>query len=535
MIAAAADYLEQNRAEVDALNVFPVPDGDTGTNMSLTVRSAVKHMSGVKSDQLSEVAEAVSFGSLMGARGNSGVILSQIFRGLARGMSGKDRVSPTELAWACQEAVDTAYKAVMKPVEGTILTVAREYAKAAIHAARAGADCLTVLREALNQAERVLERTPEMLPVLKQAGVVDAGGKGFCVLMSGALRALEDPAAVGTAAIKKVPGFKVSEDLGDIKFIYDTQLLISGRDLPADEIRGILGEFGDSLLVVGSDRVLKVHVHTNTPDRVIGCCLKYGQLAEVTVENMKAQYEGLAEAAEGAPVDHGQPPLPGPLPTEQKDVAIVSVAVGDGLEKILRSLGVDEIVDGGQTMNPSTEEIVRALDRVQARRVLILPNNGNIIMAAEQAKQLSDKDVHIIPTKSIPQGVAALLAMTPGQELTANTERMKAALGRVKTGEVTYAVRSTTYDGVTINEGDIIGIGDDKIRAVGKDFDEVLVQLAERLVDENDEVITIFYGSDVSVERAEAAATRLRSVYPDREIEMHHGGQPLYYYLMSVE
>ncbi|MHB0885237.1 MAG: DAK2 domain-containing protein [Bacillota bacterium] len=538
MLVAAADHLELNKDSVDALNVFPVPDGDTGTNMSLTVRSAVKHMNGVAGDNLSAIAEAVSFGSLMGARGNSGVILSQIFRGFARGVSGKDRVSSAELAWAFQEAVDTAYKAVMKPVEGTILTVAREYARAAVHASRTGSDCLGVLRAAIEQARRVLDRTPEMLPVLKQAGVVDAGGKGFCVLMDGAMRALEDPAAVEAAAVKKTPGFKVSKDLGDIKFIYDTQLLIHGRDLPQGVIRDALGQYGDSLLVVGSDRVLKVHVHTNDPDRVIGCCLKFGQLTEVTIENMKAQYEGLV-AVEGEGEDVADPPSFEPVPTpelaEAKDVAVVSVAVGDGLVKILRSLGVDEIIDGGQTMNPSTEEIVKALNRVPARQVLVLPNNGNIVMAAEQARTLTDKEVCIIPTKSVPQGVAALLAMNPGQDLTANAERMKDALGRVKTGEVTYAVRSTTYQDVTVKEGDIIGITEDAIAAVGADCDEVLEKMVRQLVDEDDEVITIFYGSDVEKTRAEAVADRLRGSLPDREVEMHYGGQPLYYYLLSVE
>ncbi|MHB8927030.1 MAG: DAK2 domain-containing protein [Bacillota bacterium] len=540
MLVAAADHLEQNKDSVDALNVFPVPDGDTGTNMSLTVRSAVKHMNGVIGDSLSAIAEAVSFGSLMGARGNSGVILSQIFRGLARGMAGKDKVNPSELSWALQEAVDTAYKAVMKPVEGTILTVAREYARAAMHAARAGSDCLGVLRAALEHAERVLERTPEMLPVLKQAGVVDAGGKGFCVLMNGALRALGDPAAVEAAAVKKTPGFKVSEDLGEIKFVYDTQLLIRGRDLPQEVIRGALGEHGDSLLVVGSERVLKVHIHTNTPDRVIGYCLRFGELSEVTIENMKAQYEGLVTAAgERAAENVADPVLPETIPVpeaaEPKEVAVVSVAVGDGLVKILKSLGVDEIIDGGQTMNPSTAEIVEALNRVPAKQVLVLPNNGNIVMAAEQARMLTDKEVCIIPTKSVPQGVAALLAMTPGQDLVANAERMKGAINRVKTGEVTYAVRSTTYQDVTIKEGDIIGITDDAIAAVGADFDEVLAKMVERLVTEDDEVITIFYGSEVDPARAEAVAGRLREAYLDREIEMHYGGQPLYYYLLSVE
>jgi len=539
MLVAAADYLEQNKESVDALNVFPVPDGDTGTNMSLTIRSAVKHMNGVASDSISAVAEAVSFGSLMGARGNSGVILSQIFRGLARGMAGRDKVNPSELAWAFQEAVDTAYKAVMKPVEGTILTVAREYARAALHAARAGSDCSGVLRSALEHAGKVLEKTPEMLPVLKQAGVVDAGGKGFCVLMNGALRALEDPAAAEAAAIKKTPAFKVSEDLGDLKFIYDTQLLIHGQNLPQSTIREALSEHGDSLLVVGSDRVLKVHVHTNAPDRVIAYCLKFGELSEVTVENMKAQYEGLVTAREGAESEtpEPQPAAPGaPAGTvEAKDVAVVSVVVGEGLVKIMKSLGVDEIIDGGQTMNPSTEEIVLALNRVPAKQVLVLPNNGNIIMAAEQARTLTDKEVRIIPTRSIPQGVAALLAMTPGQDLAANAERMQEAINRVKTGEVTYAVRSTTYQDLTIKEGDIIGIADEAIVAVGTDFDEVLVKLMERLVGRSDEVITIFHGADVAAARAEAAAERLRDLYPDREIEMHYGGQPLYYYLLSVE
>lgn len=589
MIFGAADHLEALKAKVDALNVFPVPDGDTGTNMSLTMKAACREISKINSDSASDVAQALSLGSLMGARGNSGVILSQLFRGMAKSLEGKRRITAQDLAWACQEAVTSAYNAVMKPVEGTILTVAREHARAAGQMVRQGAGVERTLEFAQRQAEAALARTPELLPVLKQAGVVDAGGRGLVVIWEGALRALqgapdaEVATALGEASRKA--DFHITEEISDIANAYDVQFLLKGASLPVAEIRGELANHGDSLLVVGTEKLVKVHVHTNRPGAVLDYCLSFGDLLDVVVENMRVQHEtlkdsqpalddgagasagegadageGLAgaarddagrgvdedagvgdEAAVGGHLGAGEEPvetvpqayLTGPVP--QREISVVTVAVGQGLIDLFRMQGADEIIEGGQTMNPSTEEIQAAIERAPGRKVIFIPNNGNIMMAAKQAAMISSKEVSIIPSKSIPDGFAALVKLNPEAGLEENARAMEEAIDRARSGEVTYSVRSANYNGLSISAGDTIGLGGGEIICVGRNPEEVLADLVARMVRPDDAVATVFYGSDITGDQAEAARRVIQNRFPELEVEFLEGGQPLYYYLVSIE
>lgn len=570
LIIAAAAELEKNKEAVNALNVFPVPDGDTGTNMSLTVQAAVREMQKVHEDSASAIGQAISLGSLMGARGNSGVILSQLFRGMGRSMEGHSELSPAEFAKALQVGVETAYKAVMRPVEGTILTVAREMSRSAQRAAREQGSIGAVLRSALAAAEAALAKTPDLLPVLKQAGVVDAGGQGLVFLLAGmvgcveagaipaaaaagapapALRALASPAAAAVTATQ----FQIDEHTGDITFAYDTQLLIRGSRLDLDQVRSELSPLGDSMLVVGTAELAKVHIHTNNPGVVLEACLKHGSLSDITIDNMREQFEAIRlSRASGNGGGHGpaatvvpdQPPeiapAAGVMPAlavdlPPKPVGVVTVAAGAGLERILRSLGADVIINGGQTMNPSTEELVRGIESVPAPEVLLVPNNSNILMAAQQALGLASKRVEIVPTRNIPQGIAALLAYNPQSDLGGNRNRMTIAMRGVRTGEITYAVRSTSYNGIEIGEGDVLGIADDEIVATGREPNQVLGSLLAALVDDSSEVIALFYGEDVSDGKARAALDLISELYPGLEVEGHRGDQPLFYYLVSVE
>jgi len=548
LIMAAASFLEANKAGVDALNVFPVPDGDTGTNMYLTMVSATREV-GTQSDQsLGKIAEAVSVGSLMGARGNSGVILSQLLRGFARQIDSREKISPRELAAAMQAGVETAYKAVMKPVEGTILTVSKEMARGANNAARQGYDILGTLEAAFREGEKALERTPDLLPVLKQAGVVDAGGKGLMVLLEGAIRSLRQEGPVLTAVREPLPvETKVTGgEPAALEYLYCTEFIIEGKSIPLEKIRQDLGSLGDCLLVVGDDGISKVHIHTNHPGQVLERCLVYGTLHRIQVNNMSDQHQdmvsptAMTDAQErGAEVAAdlmgknltGQL-LPGENPQE---IGIVAVAAGEGLEKILRSLGVDIIVQGGQTMNPSTEEIVSAIARVPSRRVLVLPNNKNIIMAAEQASQLTDKQVAVIPSRTLTQGIAALLAFDPDNEFEVNVDRMKDSITRVKCGEVTYAVRDSRIGDTEIHQGDILGISNGEISNVGRELEQVVFRLLDEMIGPEDSLITFYYGEDVQEGEAESLGRKVQEMFPELEIEMHYGAQPLYYYFISVE
>ncbi|MGF7185691.1 hypothetical protein GGQ84_001783 [Desulfitispora alkaliphila] len=519
--------LEAQKAEVDALNVFPVPDGDTGTNMFLTFQSAINEINKIPETDLNiaNVAEALSKGSLMGARGNSGVILSQIFRGMAQKLvaAENNQVKSKELATAFQAGVKTAYNAVMKPVEGTILTVSKEVAAGAVSGAKETDNILSTLATAIHTGEVALKKTPEQLHVLKQAGVVDAGGKGFLVILEGGMRGLQgeefDFAPVHqTDAVERISK-AVS---GPIEYRYCTEFLVTGGSLPLESIKNELTNLGDSLLVVGDQDMCKVHVHTNRPDQALELCIKYGELHEIKIDNMADQS---IEAEQ-----------PEPLQDELKEIGIVSVATGDGLIEILDSMGVDNIVTGGQTMNPSTENLLEAVEEVNAKKVIILPNNSNIILAAEQTKALSEnKEVGIVPTKSIPEAVAALIAYNPEASLDENIETMTEGAKTVKTGEITYAVRDSKYDDLEIKEGEILGLVSGKIVIQSSDINEAVLKTVQNMDAHEHEIITLFYGEEVNFEQADQLRQQLVKEYPEVEVEMHYGGQSLYYYLISVE
>mgnify|MGYP000011760527 CR=1 FL=1 len=528
LILAAAGNLEEKKAEINALNVFPVPDGDTGTNMSLTMAAASKEMQSADPNNLDEIVRAVSMGSLMGARGNSGVILSQLFRGFADSVQGLDTIGPRDLARALEAAVATAYRAVMKPAEGTILTVAREGARAARRAAREGADIAAIVTAFYDEACATLRRTPDMLPVLKEAGVVDAGGMGLVVIVEGALKVLRGERTQTLAEPEgeaQKAAFTITDDMADITFPYDTEVILVEAKVKEDELRHALSDYGDSIVVVGSGELIKIHIHTDNPSEVLEFCLAKGVVKEVQILNMIHQYEALQGARQE-----------GEDPSGCEDgVGIVSVAVGEGLCEVFESLGVGKVVRGGQTMNPSTEDILAAVNELRERRVIILPNNKNVIAAAEQTKHLSDKEIHVLPSRSIPEGMTALLAWQPGGDLKQTLKQMREAMENVKTGEVTYAVRSARLGDMDIDQGTILGLSDGQIVVTGQSRTEVALGLLEKMVDDETEVVTIFFGEDVSEEEAIDLAEALSSKWPEMDVEVHSGGQPLYFYIFSVE
>ncbi|HHW14207.1 MAG TPA: DAK2 domain-containing protein [Firmicutes bacterium] len=557
MIQAAASWLDVNKESVDALNVFPVPDGDTGTNMYLTLQAAVREVEKLRDDSASRVAEAAAQGSLMGARGNSGVILSQFFRGFAKAISGRETIDAAWLARGFHGAVRQAYQAVMRPVEGTVLTVAREAARAASDAARTNSDLLVVLEATLVQARRTLALTPTMLPVLREARVVDAGGKGLVVALEGAIRALQGGQVAdwervaqeeheeerrtkgrSTGALALAP----EEAAEALRYKYCTEFVLKGEArLNLERIKRDLGPHGDSMLVVGDAKVAKIHIHTNRPGFVLEYAVKLGDLVEIQINNMAEQNRQLVEEGRApgnvTTADQGAPAEPPSPATTQppKPIGVVAVVVGDGLEEVFRSLGADAVVRGGQSMNPSTEQILAAVEATNAEAVMILPNNSNVILTAGQVKDLTKKRVAVLTTKTLPQGIAALLAFDAGRSLEENVRGMSEAAGTVKTGEVTYAVRRTKFNGVEVEEKDFIGLFDDQIKAAGKSLPEVAEALIREMVGENSEIITVYRGADVEEEEAFRLAERIRALYPDCEVEVHYGGQPLYYYLISVE
>lgn len=524
MLQGAAAHLEKNKEQVNALNVFPVPDGDTGTNMHLTLTAAVKEaMQGP--DGLSAVAAAASKGSLMGARGNSGVILSQLFRGLAQAWVDKTTAGPKDVAQGLVEATRTAYRAVLKPVEGTILTVARLAAREALGAARAGGDVEAVLKAAVAGAKEALAKTPLLLPVLREAGVVDAGGQGLVYILEGALGALAGAETTQPEEDLPAPARAPREEAQpeELRYGYCTEVLLRGQKLDVGAIRAKLLGYGDSLLVVGGADAVKVHVHTNHPGQVLEELLAYGTLHDVKIDNMREQHREFRAVA-----------VPAPARTE-KALAVVAVAIGDGLKAAMEGLGADVVVSGGQTMNPSTEELLAAIETAPAKKVLVLPNNKNVILAAKQTEGLTQKEVAVVPTRSIPQGIAALLAFNPELGLAENAANMAAAAQKVKTGEVTYAVRSTRTNGHEIAAGDILGLVDDELVTVGQDVNQVTEEILSVMVGPDSELITVFTGQDLKPEAAEELFARVRERFKDCEVEFHAGGQPLYYYILAVE
>ena len=547
MFRVAARLLEDNKGRVNALNVYPVPDGDTGTNMSLTLNAAVQEMDKLQNGDVARIAGAAALGSLMGARGNSGVILSQILRGFARGLEGVVRAGAREMAWALQEGVHVAYKAVMKPTEGTILTVAREAARAAMEAARRGLNLREVLSQAYEEAERTLALTPEMLPVLKKNGVVDAGGKGLVYILLGFLNFLRGAAVVGPGEVR-VAEFEFTEELADIQNPYDTEFFIRGEGIPVDQVRERLNSLGDSLIVVGTPELVKVHIHTQNPGVVLDYCLKLGELTQIEIKNMRDQHRDLKERASAQTSRSGEeglasrntpvvnvPVTPETDPELANRVGLVAVAAGQGIADTFRSLGAQGIVSGGQTMNPSTQEILEVVEGLPQKRVVLFPNNKNIILTAEQASHLSTKEVWVVPTRSVPQGLAALLAWRDDLPVEENLKRMTAAAAAVKSGEVTYAVRNSGSAAGPIAEGDIIGLVEGEIVAAGKELGAVLLQLVRNMVEPGTSIVTLFYGEMVDAEQAAELADQLTGEFPQVELEMRYGGQPVYYFLVSVE
>ncbi|MCI8335539.1 MAG: DAK2 domain-containing protein [Peptococcaceae bacterium] len=526
-------FLCENKEKVNALNVFPVPDGDTGTNMSLTMTSAVKDLA--SKNTVEKVMSALSNGALMGARGNSGVILSQIFRGFASGLEGETIITAKSLSNALQKGVDLAYKSVMKPVEGTILTVSRAVAKGAVAAAEESDDILHVLEQAIEEGSVALANTPNQLPVLKEAGVVDAGGQGYLLILHGGLKALQgedfsDFAVLSGGAMVN-PAVKKEEK--EIVYGYCTEVLIKGHKLPVDLIRTYLSrQDGDCLLVVGSEDLVKVHFHTNKPYKVLEYGLKYGTLHDIKIENMRDQHSELTD--DFFKIEEEPKEVPAPAgPTVA--CGVVAIANGDGLAELFTSLGAAEVICGGQTMNPSAEDLLNAIDRVNAEEIVILPNNSNIILTAEQAKKLAKKPVHVLPTKFITQGIGAMLgfnAETTGAE---NAATMADCMAEIKSGEVTFAVRNSTFEGKEITAGDILGLKEGNIVTVGQETQAVLGDLLQEMVTEDSTLISFYYGNDLTEAEAMSLIEAVTADYGHMDIEVHCGGQPLYYFLVSVE
>lgn len=526
MILAATCWLNEHKDYVDSLNVFPVPDGDTGTNMYLTVLNAAKEVQSLKSNHIGEIAEALQEGALMGARGNSGVILSQLFRGVAKALKGKKKIAASDLADALKSASDMAYKAVMKPVEGTILTVARYVGDGAVKKAQESDDIIKVFEEAMDAGNDALQKTPDLLPVLKEAKVVDAGGQGYLFLLEGALRVLKGQSVEPSLKIinPKIETTRAEPEgisHENIEFQYCTEFMIISNDVSIDKIRQYLEDFGDSLLVVGTKDLVKVHIHTNNPGLVLDYALTHGSLTKIKIENMVEQTQ-LREKA-------------GERPNPQKPFGIVSVTAGDGIVEIFESLGVDEVVRGGQSMNPSTQDLVEATEKINTEHVIILPNNKNIIFAAEQIKNISNKEVAVIPSRSIPQGIGSLMKLNPELSFKEIVQEMMKGLNEVKTGEITHAIRDSKVNGLEINTGDCLGLYDGDIQIVGKDINETVIELLSQMVTEDDYLITAYYGAEITEEDIEDLKPLLENNFPEQDIEIYCGGQPLYEYIFSVE
>ena len=529
MFVSGANNLQNNKDLVDKLNVFPVPDGDTGTNMSLTISYAIKELAKVQNDNVTDIGKALSKGSLMGARGNSGVILSQIIRGIAKSVEGKENLNVVDLANAFKNGSDTAYKAVIKPIEGTILTVVRESGEYAENIAQEDMDMIEFLELVVEKANESLNKTPELLKALKEAGVVDSGGKGLVLIYEGMLSSLKgNNIELVEGGISSDTNVSVEQNISteDIKYQYCTEFILETNKVDDLTVRERFMKYGDSLAVVGDEGVIKVHVHTNDPGLAIQEALSYGQLLTIKVENMKLQHENkvLKEAAQTEEVH-----------VEEKEYGFIATSMGDGLAQIFRDFGVDHIIEGGQTMNPSTEDFMKAIEKLNAKNIIILPNNSNIIMAANQAKELSDKNIVVIPTKNVPQAFAALVTFDGDADIAENEANMMEALSTVKSGQVTYAVRDTVINDVEVKEGNIIGIAEGKLLSAGDKVDEITTDFVEKLVDEDSAIITLFYGEDTSKEDAQALRDALEENFEDVDVELHYGGQPLYYYLISVE
>ena len=547
MFLAGAANLEAKKEVINELNVFPVPDGDTGTNMTLTIMSAAKEVGALEKADMKSVSKAISSGSLRGARGNSGVILSQLLRGFTKEIREYEEIDVSVLASACERATATAYKAVMKPKEGTILTVARGLSEKARELAETMEDLEVFIPEIIGHAKEVLEKTPEMLPVLKEAGVVDSGGQGLIEVLNGAYDAFQgkeiDYSAIETGpAVKMVKPKDQAE--ADIRFGYCTEFIIMTEqefsEQDEETFKAYLESIGDSIVCVADEDVVKVHVHTNDPGLAIQKALTYGQLSRMKIDNMREEHQEklirdaekiAAEQAEAAKKKEQRAPR-----EPRKPVGFIAVSIGEGMNGIFKELGVDYIIEGGQTMNPSTEDMLTAIDQVNADHIFILPNNKNIVLAANQARSLvKDKDVIVIPTKTVPQGITAVISYMPDADVDTNEETMLEEITNVKTGQVTYAVRDTHIDDKEIHEGDIMGIGDAGILSVGQSVEATAREMLEKMTDEDTEMISLYYGEDILEEDAKRFGEEIAELYPEADVDVHSGGQPIYYYVISVE
>lgn len=534
MIINASNKLDEQKDFVNSLNVFPVPDGDTGTNMSMTFKSAAKEIENMSSGTIGEISKKLAKGALMGARGNSGVILSQILRGLSKGLADKIEVDATELSEALMEGSKAAYKAVMRPTEGTILTIIRSAAEAAVACDKK--DIVELLDEVCIKSQEMLNKTPEMLPVLKSAKVVDSGGMGLLIILKGLHEALRDnieASIIEYAAPKEGVSAANNLEEHEITFGYCTEFIVLGDVSGSESLRKNIENLGDSMIVVGYEDVIKVHIHTDDPGEVLSHALKYGELSKIKIDNMREEHRSLlvenkdnGYVEEATSLEH----------EETKKYAFVSVAMGEGIENIFKDLGVDHIIEGGQTMNPSTEDIIKAIELINAENIFVLPNNKNIIMAANQVVDLvEDKNVVVIPTTSIPQGITCVTMFNPDADVEENEEVMKECIDTVKTGSITYAVRDTEMDGIEIKEGNMLGLIEGKIKKVGSSYCDVAEEVLSEMIDEESELITILYGADVTEAEAEKFAEKIEEKYEDLDVQCYRGAQPLYYFLMSVE
>ena len=538
MVVNASNRLLEESEFVNALNVFPVPDGDTGTNMSMTFKAAVKEIENMNTDSIGEISKKLAKGALMGARGNSGVILSQILRGISKGLEGKTDVDSAEFAVAFFEGSKSAYKAVMRPTEGTILSVIRAASEAAV--ASEAKDIVEFMDEVTKEAKVMLDKTPELLPALKKAKVVDSGGMGLYIIFQGMYEALKDgiKAEVKDIAVKEggKVGAQSTEDV-DIKFGYCTEFIILGDAEKAKEFQDTIESLGDSMIVVGYDDVIKVHIHTNDPGKVLSHAVQIGELSKIKIDNMREEHRELLmerKDYEEAEKQNDEDEV-ATSSEEMKAYGFITVAMGDGIANIFKELGVDHVIEGGQTMNPSTQDMLEAVEKINAEHIFILPNNKNIIMAANQAAEISGKDIRVIPTTSIPQGIACVTMFNPDSDVEENFNELQSAIEAVKTGSVTYAVRDTEIDGIEIKEGNMLGLVEGKIKEVGQDNAEVAIKVLDDMIDEDSELITVYYGNEVSDEEVESFQERLEEKYEDFDIQVYKGNQPLYYFLLSVE
>ena len=531
MVVNASNRLLEESEYVNSLNVFPVPDGDTGTNMSATFKAAVKEIEGMDSDSIGEISKKLAKGALMGARGNSGVILSQILRGISKGLEGKTSVDAVGLAIALKEGSNSAYKAVMRPTEGTILSVVRAAAEAAIDTDVK--DIVDLMDIVVKEAKVMLDKTPELLPALKKAKVVDSGGMGLYIILRGMHEALKDDIKAEIKDIKpsevKMQGAQGTEDI-DIKFGYCTEFIILADASKADKFRDDITPMGDSQVVVGYEDVIKVHIHTNDPGAVLAKAVKLGELSKIKIDNMREEHREVLLSKEEYKLKEAQEEE-----VESKKYAFVAVAMGEGITNIFKDLGVDYVIEGGQTMNPSTQDIMECISKLNAEHIFVLPNNKNIIMSANQAAEISDKDVRVIPTTTIPQGITCITMFNSEAEVDENEASLKDSIEMVKTGSVTYAVRDTEMDGIEIKEGNMLGLIEGKIKKVGLSYCDVAEEVLDEMIDDESELITIFYGLDVSEEEANDFASKIEEKYEDLDVQCYRGAQPLYYFLMSVE